>query len=84
MVLVGALERLPPRTRAAVVLRYYADLPVTDIATVIGTSVNTVKSQLHDALARLREFVDTVAGTVGYHAGRFAGFVPAASFETAR
>lgn len=54
-VLLDALERLPTRVRAAVVLRYYADLPVADVATAMGTSVNTVKTQLRTALASLRE-----------------------------
>jgi RNA polymerase sigma-70 factor (sigma-E family) len=52
-----ALERLPPRRRAAVVLRYYADLPLADIATVLGCQVGTVKSMLHRALAQLKDVI---------------------------
>ena len=48
------MDDLPPRTRAAVVLRYYADLPVEDVAAAMGTSVNTAKTQLREALAHLR------------------------------
>ena len=50
----SAVDDLPPRTRAAVVLRYYADLPVEDVAAAMGTSVNTAKTQLREALAHLR------------------------------
>jgi RNA polymerase sigma factor (sigma-70 family) len=45
---------LPPRTRAAVVLHYYADLPVVDVAAALGVSANTVKSQLKSGLQHLR------------------------------
>lgn len=45
---------LPLRTRAAIVLRYYADLPVEDIAVTLGVSTNTVKTQLQSGLQRLR------------------------------
>jgi RNA polymerase sigma-70 factor (ECF subfamily) len=52
--LMAALETLPVRTRAAVVLHYYADLTVADVARTMGTSPNTVKTQLKQALERLR------------------------------
>ena len=45
---------LPPRTRAAIVLHYYADLPVDDVAAALGVSVNTVKTQLRTGLQHLR------------------------------
>ena len=54
----GVLRLLAPRQRAVVVLRYYADLPLADIADVLGVSTGTVKSTLHDAHAALREVVD--------------------------
>lgn len=57
--LLQGLATLPIRSRAAVVLRYYADLPVAEVASVMGTSQNTVKSQLRTGLARLREVLDT-------------------------
>lgn len=47
--LARAVEALPTRQRAAVVLHYFVDLPVADIAVVLGCARGTVKSQLHDA-----------------------------------
>ncbi|GAA0598911.1 hypothetical protein HPO96_21545 [Kribbella sandramycini] len=46
---------LPTKQRAAVVLRYYEDLPDADIAVILGCSPATVRSQIHRALASLRE-----------------------------
>ena len=48
-----AVRALPPRQRAAVVLRYYSDLPEADIAATLGCSVGTVKSQLAKARVSL-------------------------------
>ena len=53
-VLLGVVDTLPPRMRAAVVLHYYADLSVESVAQALGTSQNTVKSQLRTALTRMR------------------------------
>ena len=50
-----AVQRLPGRRREVVILRYYADLPLADIAALFGCEVGTVKSMLHRALAQLRE-----------------------------
>jgi len=50
-----ALAVLPPRQRAVIVLRYYADLTERQTAGLLGCSVGTVKSQTSKALSRLRE-----------------------------
>ena len=55
--LVQALGELPPRQRAALVLRYFEDLPEAQVAEVMGCSVGTVKSTTSRALQRLRETV---------------------------
>lgn len=48
------LVLLAPRERAAIALRYLADLPVEGVAQAMGTRPNTVKTQLREALAKLR------------------------------
>jgi RNA polymerase sigma-70 factor (ECF subfamily) len=58
LTLLACVDRLAPRTRAAVVLRYYADLSVRDTAETLGTSENTVKTQLREALAQMRAALD--------------------------
>lgn len=51
---VAALHRLPARQREALVLRYYGDLPVAEIAAVMGISRGAVKSHTSRGLAALR------------------------------
>ena len=48
------LRDLPPRQRAAVVLRFYADYSDSQIAETLGCSEGTVRSQISRALASLR------------------------------
>lgn len=52
------LDALSPRERAVVVLRFYDDQTVDEIARVLGLKAGTVKSLLHRALARLREGIE--------------------------
>jgi len=49
-----AVQRLPVRQRAVIVLRYYEDLTEQQIAEALGCSRGTVKSQASAALATLR------------------------------
>jgi RNA polymerase sigma factor (sigma-70 family) len=50
-----AVHRLPPRQRAAVLLRHSADLPHRDIARVLGCSEEAARRSLHEGLTRLRQ-----------------------------
>jgi len=50
----AGLLRLPHRQRAAIVLRYYADLPDTETADVLGCSRATVRSLISRGMERLR------------------------------
>jgi len=50
----AALDELPRRQRAVVVLRYFDDLTEAQTAHALGCSVGTVKSQAAKALAKLR------------------------------
>jgi RNA polymerase sigma-70 factor (sigma-E family) len=52
--LVAQMRKLPPRQRAAVVLRYYERLSISEIAAELGTGENAVRSNLSRALGRLR------------------------------
>ena len=53
-----ALGSLPHRQRAAIVLRYYADLPDAQIASALGCRVGTVGSLVHRGLGHLRKIVE--------------------------
>lgn len=50
----AALADLPPELREAVALRFFADLPLEQIAAAQDVPLGTVKSRLHSAMARLR------------------------------
>jgi RNA polymerase sigma factor (sigma-70 family) len=52
--LVSALDRLGPRQRAVVVLRFWEDLSVRQVAEILDCSIGTVTSQTHRALESLR------------------------------
>ena len=51
----AALAEIPPRQRAALVLRYFCDLTVEDTADALGCSIGTVKSQTARGLVALRK-----------------------------
>lgn len=53
-----ALQVLPMRQRAAIVLRFYEDLPDRDIAALLGCKEATVRTAVHRGLARLRKEID--------------------------
>ncbi|MEU0158561.1 SigE family RNA polymerase sigma factor [Streptomyces sp. NPDC006261] len=52
--LLALLDELPPRARAVVVLRYWDDLSVESVASLLRCSESTVKSQSSRSLVRLR------------------------------
>jgi len=53
-----AVNRLPRRQRQVVTLHYLADLPVSDIAVVLGISESSVKSHLSAGRAALRTLLE--------------------------
>jgi RNA polymerase sigma-70 factor (ECF subfamily) len=56
-----AFKRLSDDQRAVIVLRYYRDMSVAEIAEVIGGSEGTIKSRLHYAREALRAAVEADA-----------------------
>lgn len=54
MVLWDAIRSLPQRQRAAIVLRFYEDMPEAEVAAVLDMPVGTVKSLVHRGVGRLR------------------------------
>ena len=63
-----AVAGLVPEQKQVVVLRYFAELTVPEVARSIGVREGTVKSRLHRALARLRESLEEAGKEVVCHA----------------
>ncbi|MBB6470877.1 SigE family RNA polymerase sigma factor [Sphaerisporangium rubeum] len=61
LVLRHALTRLTARQRAALVLRFFEDLPEAEVAQIMGCSVGTVRSTVHRSLGRLRVLAPELA-----------------------
>jgi RNA polymerase sigma-70 factor (ECF subfamily) len=53
----GALQALPPKQRAVVVLAEVEGLPAGEIGQILGCSEGTVRSRLHYARERLKELL---------------------------
>ena len=53
-----AVARLPSRQRAAVVLRFYLDLPFSQVAQILDVPVRTAQSLVARGVARLKEHED--------------------------
>jgi RNA polymerase sigma-70 factor (ECF subfamily) len=49
------IERLPKKHAHVILLRFFEDASLSDMAAVLGCSVGTVKSRLHHALGKLRK-----------------------------
>ena len=52
--LTGALNRLSTTYREVIILRYFEDLKIEDVAHVLDINVNTAKSRLYKALKLLK------------------------------
>jgi RNA polymerase sigma factor (sigma-70 family) len=50
----AALDRLAPHHRLALSLYYHLDLPIEEVARVLGCSVGGARQRIHRALVALR------------------------------
>ena len=57
-----AMRTLAPDDRLALYLRYYMDLPLNEVATVLGVSETAAKSRIHRAAQGLKPAVDVPEG----------------------
>jgi RNA polymerase sigma-70 factor (sigma-E family) len=57
LTMLDALARLPARDRAIVILRYFEDLSVEQVADALEVPVGVVKSQTRRSLTKLRELL---------------------------
>jgi RNA polymerase sigma-70 factor, ECF subfamily len=69
-----ALGTLDPEWRAIVVLHYFLEYPLPEVARMVGVPLGTAKSRLHRAIAILRSAAstDVAPATEPFVAGRFA------------
>lgn len=56
-----ALNRLEPKNCTIIILRYFEDMKIEDIALVVDENVNTVKARLYRSLKKLRVQLDGTA-----------------------
>jgi len=59
MFLSELLSKLPHEQREAVILRYYNDLKLTEIAKIQGVGLSTVKSRLRLGVERLKKYTQS-------------------------
>jgi RNA polymerase sigma factor (sigma-70 family) len=56
------VARLPPKQRAAVALRFAADLAYREVAEALGSSEEAARRNVHEGLKRLRERIEVEGG----------------------
>jgi len=54
LVIQQAIANLPDKQRAVILLAYYEDLPLDEIALILNIPTGTVKSRLHNAIKALK------------------------------
>lgn len=54
-----ALEKLPEEYRVIIVLRYFEDMKIDEIANVLSQNTNTIKTKLYTGLRRLKIKIKT-------------------------
>ncbi len=61
--LVSALEKLSSINKTIVMLRFYEDMKLEDIAGILGMNLNTVKTRLYASLKKLRIEMEAAEGS---------------------
>lgn len=56
--LYNAVDKLPPKLKAVIILRFFEQLKLDEIASVTSTNQNTVKTRLYKALKMLKVDLD--------------------------
>ena len=54
MDLQDAIDQLPPKYKTLIILRFFEDLKIDEIAAITDQNINTVKTRLYSALKKLR------------------------------
>lgn len=49
-----ALDRLPEKYKIVIILRYFEDMKIGDIAQILNENENTIKTRLYNGLSKLR------------------------------
>ncbi|MFC5590834.1 RNA polymerase sigma factor [Sporosarcina soli] len=52
--LLDAIDQLPTKYKTIIILRFFEDLKIDEIAEITGDNVNTIKTRLYAALKKLR------------------------------
>lgn len=53
-----AIDRLSPEEKKVVLLRYFEDMSLNQVAEIVGENLNTIKSRLYRALDKLKISLD--------------------------
>lgn len=61
-----AIDALPDRDKAIIILRYFEDKKLEEIAQILNESVNTIKSRLYRCMKKLRGILSDETGTNNY------------------
>ena len=61
-VILKAIQSLPPGQRAVIVMKYFFEMPMSDMSAKTGRPLSTIKWWLRDARKRLRTLMETTEG----------------------
>lgn len=64
-VILKAIQSLPPGQRTVIVMKYFLDMPMSDMSTKTGRPLSTIKWWLRDARKRLRNLMEPTKAPKG-------------------